>query len=263
VTVLAGMLATTVVSVVLLGSRLQLSTVLGDSPIVAGRFSGINNVTFSQVMVVTILLGVFLRAGRRDTGNLLAVLGLFAAVLLVLGAPMWGADVGGVLAGFSAFAVTFTLLAGWRVRVRDALVWIALTLLVLVGLGLVDLLRPSDERTHLARLFERIGDEGWNGLAVVVGRKLDANLNTLAHSVWRFLLVPLVVIGVLVVWRAPDRVRRVLARVPDLRAGLVGIATAAVLGYAVNDSGISVPAAMAAVLAAAMIHLLARVGPEP
>ncbi|MGH9040958.1 MAG: hypothetical protein ACRDZ3_12070, partial [Acidimicrobiia bacterium] len=41
------------------GSRLQLNTVFGDSPIVAGRFSGINNVTFAQLITATLVLCAF------------------------------------------------------------------------------------------------------------------------------------------------------------------------------------------------------------
>ena len=44
--------AVVTVSIVVLGSRLQLATVFGDSPIVAGRFTGINNVTFAYFFLV-------------------------------------------------------------------------------------------------------------------------------------------------------------------------------------------------------------------
>ena len=123
VIVLSFMVATIAISVVALDSRLQLSTVFGDSPVVAGRFSGVNNVTFSQLMIGALLLAVFV-AGLRPRVALAAVGALFIAVALVDGAPMWGADVGGVLAGIPAFALAFTLLAGWRVRVRTVFWWV-------------------------------------------------------------------------------------------------------------------------------------------
>ena len=44
------------VSIVGLGSRLQLATVFGDSPIVAGRFTGINNVTFAYYFLSATML---------------------------------------------------------------------------------------------------------------------------------------------------------------------------------------------------------------
>jgi len=87
VVVLSFMLATIAISVVVLDSRLQLSTVFGDSPVVAGRFSGVNNVTFSQLMVAALLLAVFVARLRPRIG-LAAVAALLVAVALVDGAPM-------------------------------------------------------------------------------------------------------------------------------------------------------------------------------
>ena len=66
------MVAVVVVSVVVLGSRLQLATVFGDSPIVAGRFTGINNVTFAFFFIsgaMLACLAVQRWPGRRRDGG--------------------------------------------------------------------------------------------------------------------------------------------------------------------------------------------------
>ena len=261
VLVLSFMVATIAISVVVLDSRLQLSTVFGDSPVVAGRFSGVNNVTFSQLMIGTLLLAVFV-AGLRPRVALTAVAALFVAVALVDGAPMWGADVGGVLAGIPAFALAFTLLAGWRVRFRTVFWWALGTIGVVVALGLLDLTRDASHRTHLGRLFERVGDQGSGGFTTVVNRKLDANLATLSHSVWRITIVPIVLLALYVAWRMPERLAALRARLPALAPCAVGIAAAAVLGYALNDSGIAVPGVMLSIFTPAMAFLLLRT-PEP
>ncbi|HTK15432.1 MAG TPA: hypothetical protein VL769_03490 [Acidimicrobiia bacterium] len=254
VPVLAFMIVTIAISVVALDSRLQLSTVFGDSPVVAGRFSGVNNVTFSQLMVGALLLAAFL-APRRTRAALAAVAALFVAVALVDGAPPWGADVGGVLAGLPAFGLTFTLLAGWRLRFRTVLLWGLGAIGAVVALGFLDLTRDPSQRTHLGRLFERIGS---GDFTTVINRKIDANLATLSNSLWRFTIVPIALLAVYAWRRAPDRFAAVQARLPALRACLIGIAAAAVLGYALNDSGIAVPGVMLSVLMPAMVFLLLR-----
>jgi hypothetical protein len=261
VIVLSFMVVTIAVSVVVLDSRLQLSTVFGDSPIVAGRFSGANNVTFAQLMIGALLLAMFVAQLRPRVG-LAAVGALFVAVALVDGAPMWGADVGGVLAGLPAFGLAFTLLAGWRVRMRTVLWWGLGTIVAVVALGLFDLTRDPSSRTHLGRLFERVGDEGSGGLTTVVNRKLDANLATLSHSVWRFTILPIALLSLYVAWQLPGRLTALRARLPALDACLVGIGAAAVLGYALNDSGIAVPGVMLSIFVPAMAFLLIRT-PEP
>jgi hypothetical protein len=218
----------------------------------------VNNVTFSQLMVGALLLAVFVAAALRPRLALAAVGALFVAVALVDGAPMWGADVGGVLAGIPAFALAFTLLAGWRVRVRTVFWWALGTIGVVVALGLLDLARDASHRTHLGRLFERIGDQGSGGFTTVVNRKLDANLATLSHSVWRFTIVPIVLLALYVAWRMPERLAALRERLPALIPCVIGIGAAAVLGYALNDSGIAVPGVMLSIFVPAMVFLLLR-----
>ena len=50
--------------------------------------------------------------------------------------------------------------------------------------------------------------------------------------------------------------------VPSWRAGCLGFAVLAVLGFALNDSGITVPGIMLVVFVAAWVHLVASVPPE-
>jgi hypothetical protein len=123
--------------------------------------------------------------------------------------------------------------------------------------GFLDLALPANP-THLGRLFERVGDEGWSSLATVLLRKADQNLSVLFSSVWLF-TVP-VVIGLVgwLLWQAPGRLRSLSERFPEARAALVGFAVVAALGFALNDSGIATPGVMLAVLVAVLIALLAE-----
>jgi len=168
-----------------------------------------------------------------------------------------------VLACVPAFGLAFTLLAGWRVRLRTVVLWVLGTIGTVVLLGLLDLTRSPSHRTHLGRLFERIGSQGSGGLTTVINRKLDANLATLSHSVWRLTIVPIGLLSLYVVWRTPERLEALRARLPALTACLIGIAVAAVLGYALNDSGIAVPGVMLSVWMPAMVFLLIRTPAPP
>ena len=171
---------------VVLGSRLQINSALGNSPIVGGRFTGFGNLAFavyaSSALVLAVLLAIR-TGGRRGAWLAAVVLGI---TILAGGAPFWGADVGGVLAMVPAFLVTVWLLMGWRVRFRTAVLVVAGTLIAIAGFALLDLSRSSDDRTHLGRLFETIGDDGWSGFSTVIERKLSANLASITGSVWAF-----------------------------------------------------------------------------
>ena len=143
------------------GSFLQMNTIFGYSPIVAGRFSGVGNIAFSVIAATTVItaaLVVHRWGSDRRTLTLVAL--LFAAVVVVDGMPQFGSDVGGVLALVPGFAIAWMLLAGIRPSVRT-LVLAAMGAVVALGVFLaVDLSRPPDARTHLGRLFEDVTARG-------------------------------------------------------------------------------------------------------
>lgn len=238
------------VSIVLLDSALQVSTIFGDSPIGAGRFSGVNNITFAQLVVAGIVLAALVvrvdRLGPQPSPHRARFLAglLLGGVLLVDGMPMWGADVGGVLAALPAFAVTWLAIAGRRPRWRALIVWSGVTVVVVGLLGLLDLTRASADRSHLGRLFERIADDGMRGLWLVVDRKMDQNLRTITGQPWTWLLILTAVALVYLLWRHREQLLGAFADEPELRGATRGMVVALVLGFALNDSGVAVPGMM-------------------
>ncbi len=133
---------------ILTGGHLQLDTIFGYSPIVAGRFAGFGNQAFSLISVSTLLVasGGWALWGRYRSSStrlrLPIVLFMFAFVVVVVGMPTLGSDVGGVLASVPAFAVCTLLLTGRRVRLRTAALIAGATVAVLVLFAALDLSRP-------------------------------------------------------------------------------------------------------------------------
>ena len=259
---LAVIVAVLVVDTVL-GAPLQFNSALGYSPKVAGRFTGLGNLGYAALTASALILAALLAnriGGRR---GLRVAVGLLAVVFVVDAAPQWGADVGGILSVLPAFVVMAYLLLGLRVRLRTVVIWLGATLLAVVGFGLLDLARPSDQRTHLGRLFERMGSDGWSGLQTVIERKANANLETIGNSVWLWVLPMVGAFVVYLVVRRRPLVHELFRRIPELRAAAVGFAILTVLGYALNDSGVAVPGMMIGIANAALVGLLVWVLREP
>ncbi len=191
-------------------------------------------------------------AARGSVSRLLVV------AIVVDGAPMFGSDVGGVLSMPPAFAVTAVLLLGWRFRWR-VVAWGALgTLVLLVVFTALDMTRPLSQRTHLGRLVENGEQSGFGAVWTVIHRKIDENTAVLFSSVWTIML-PLVLIALgYLIYRAPGRLRGIRERVPPLGAALAGVAIVAVLGFALNDSGIAIPGVMLGVLTPVLVVVTVR-----
>ena len=231
-----------------LGSGLQLNSLFGLSPLIAGRFYGFGNIAFAVFAMATLVTAAggavyLVRRGRpRAAGGLVVAVGAGAA--FVDGWPDFGADFGGMLALLPGVAVLAAGVAGIRITLARAAAVGATTLAVAGGIALLDWRRDAADRSHLGRFVQDVLDgEG----ADVIGRKLDANLGLLVDApVIVAAAVPLTALAVLALFR-PDLLRlhalaRAQAADPVLRPLLLACLCTALVGFAVNDSGVIVPA---------------------
>lgn len=243
----------------LLGASLQLNTVFGYSPTVGGRFAGMGNLAYGQFAGAAFLLCGLV--SQRLAGRSYATAAAFGVLVLAIvidGSPVWGSDVGGVLALVPAVGVTASKLLGQRIRWSTLAIWGAGSLLAIAGFAALDLARPAGERTHLGRLVESVTDQGWGSLATVMTRKLGANLTVIMSSVGTAMVPIGLGFVVYLLWRAPGRIRAIRDTIPE---SLGGLAVVGFLGFALNDSGIAVPGVMLGVVNASLVYLTVRTLP--
>ncbi len=240
------------------GAHLEWNTVFGYSATIGIRFVGQGNITFSQLTAAAVLFAGLLAWQVPTKRGVRVAVALLAVTVVVMGAPFWGNDFGGAVAVAPGFALLAWLLLGHELRWRT--VWVLVGVLVAAGLvvGAVDLLRPSDQRTHVGKFFEKAGTD-FGAATLVLRRKASENLSTLGHSLLLFCLVALVVLVAYLWWVRPRSLRTLFVRVPTAGATALALGIVALLGFALNDSGVTIPSMMAAVAEATVVVLLARV----
>ena len=254
VAVLVFVLAVPMIDVVT-GSHLSLSAAFGYSPTGNSRLYGISNYSFGMVAAASCLLAAFIACRWPSSRGRAAAIGLLGVVLVVIGVPVFGSDVGGIIAFTPTIGVFAALVTGYRLRVRTVVAGLVVTVLAVVAFGMLDLARPAGERAHLGRLFERVGNEGLGPLVSIVERKLLANLGVTTSSFW-VAVVPVAVAFLVFLARYPTRpLGRLYDELPALRAGVIASIVAAVLGSAVNDSGLTVGGVTLFVVVAALAWL--------
>ena len=154
------------------GAPLAFNNPLGMNAVVAGRFYGVSNTAFALAAgaLIVVIAGVWvaLGGGRRTALVVTSLLG--GAALLVDGAPQLGADVGGALTLVPTLAFLGAGLAGLRLSWRRWLAIGAVTVLVVGGFAVIDLIRPGGP-THLGRFARQVAD---GSAAGVLGRKAYA-----------------------------------------------------------------------------------------
>lgn len=240
---LAALLWVVLVVDVVTGGRLQINTPLGYTPTVAGRFQGYGNLSFGLVaaaaMVVAVLAAWAVPSRRTIVLGWAAWVG--AITLVADAAPRFGSDVGGTLAVLPAAVVLVSVLAGRRIGWRRATIAIVGAVVLVAALAAIDLARPAASRTHLGRFADDLlhGDGG-----LVIRRKMRGNLSILTASAWSVVLLVLLVAVAVLAWRRRAMLNDALRDRLTTRAFLAGFVTVAVLGFALNDSGIAIPGVM-------------------
>lgn len=260
---------------ILAGGSLQLSTVFGYSPIVAGRFSGYGNLAFALVSMAALVVvtGTWAGAGLRHEEDpsapraaprrwLVAAGVVLVVVVVADGHPALGSDVGGVLALVPAALVVLLLLAGARVRWAQAIAIAGAAVMALAVFAAIDLARPPGRQTHIGRFAAQVLDGG-AGVGTTLERKLGANLSLLSSSVWTFVIPVALAFLIFLVWRRQNVLLQLEASLPGFRALLVSGAVLAILGGGLNDSGVAVPAMMLGVVLPYVTVLAMALGTRP
>ena len=264
-TVVAGLTAAVLGGDLLTGSRLQLNSLMGYSPLVGGRYYGMGNIAFAVLATSTLLAAAGVAHwleplhGRRVAVTAVLAMTITAAVLDSWTA--WGSDFGGLIAFVPGLATTALLVAGRRVSFIRLQLLRATGMALVLGMAYVDHLRPPSRQTHMGRFWGQLV-EG-NALPW-----LERKFTAMAHTFGNPTLLPIIIVAVLfltLVLHRPGRagaggLQLAYERAPMLRAGLSGAFVTALVGGAVNDSGIAVPALTLAVavplaLAAAVLGL--------
>ncbi|QTE31218.1 hypothetical protein J4E96_00495 [Pengzhenrongella sicca] len=266
------------------GGRLQISALMGVQPLVGARFYGFNNQAFALFAAATLLLAVavansLVKRGRRARAvAVVAAIGIIATALD--GLPGLGSDFGGPPALVPGFAVLGLLAAGVRLTWWRVLAVLSAGAAVVISFAVLDWLRPVDSRTHLGRFVQTVLD---GGLVPVLTRKASQNVDILFGNPLTLLAIAGVALVVLVLGRplrtlasAPDGgpfgwlsagapLTQLGTDAPMLRPGLTALAITLGIGFALNDSGVVIPAVGIAVvvplLVAACAAWMLRVRP--
>ena len=236
------------------GARLQVASILGYSPHTSARYFGFGNTAYAVLAACALITAVLHVDRSPNRKEAVVAAALFLGVVVIAdGAPWLGSDVGGILSLVPVFGLTVLVLSGRRLSARTIGIALAGTIVVL-GLAVgADLLRPEASRTHIANfvLDSRDGDTFWTTLS----RKLSTNLRVFQQSYWTWAVPIIAVVAgyVLVVARGW---KQLLPTGSPLRAGVIAVLAAGVVGWVVNDSGIVVTA-LALVYLGPFVTLLA------
>lgn len=242
---LVSSLAVFVGVVLLFGGHLLANAVFGNSVLAAGRFYGIPNTGSALFFGACVLSVMALGELRHDQGLKTWMAAALFGALVLTGWPTFGADVGGLLTGVAAVGVILLVARGARVPWKVVALVVFAAVAVTMVVAYVDSLRSIDQQTHLGRFVDGLFS-GDGTATTTIRRKATQALASLSFSRFTY-VVPLAVAALGVLLRGPGGpLRAVLSRHRLFRAGMAGILVAGIMGFALNDSGVAVPALLLA-----------------
>jgi hypothetical protein len=247
--------AAVIVSDVLHGSPLMRKSALEMGLMMGSRFYGIGNEYMGALVGMTVIgLGAWLQMARRS-GKLVALVGAF--VVLVIGAPFWGANWGGSVTAATGM-VALWLLSTPRNTWRQVLGGATLLLLSVALPAALDMIAPPSERSHIGAAAGALLAGHAGGLADTVARKAGLALQVVKTVPWSLAGALLAAAVLWLQLRAGGPARRALGAQRALAAGIWAALIAGVVAMVVNDSGPG--AGFGAVLAAlgAVVFLAAQ-----
>ncbi|MCO7273853.1 hypothetical protein [Cellulosimicrobium cellulans] len=229
----------------LVGTPLNRASPLGSAPTFGARFYGFGNPTFSVYAVAALVLAAALaqwlvvRGRRYVAATVVGVIGVVTMVVDVW--PTLGADLGGGLVVVPAFAVLGLAASGARVTWRRFLLVAAAGVGLVAAVGVLDWLRPADERSHLGRFVGQVVDgSAWETLLRKAGYAARSVLGGV--PVWLTILV-LVATALVLFWPrryTPGWFTRTEAAWPLVRPTVLALWIVCVAGSLVNDFGVRI-----------------------
>ncbi len=245
-----------------LGAPLSLVSIFGYSPLQGARYYGIGNEMSGLLLGSALVAAALVLDTWRDARWAPAVRKwgwplLGVVVLGTAAAPTLGANVGPVAWMTVGFLAGWLILNGQRVWTwRNMLIVLALVAVILVGFGVVDVLRGPGSETHLGRLITDIWQSGLGGLWIIFARKAVTNVRVLGKTNWTWLAASVLLLLGYMRWRPRGEFAALLREYPAFSAAVAAALFAGVAGYFTEDSGIIIPALVLLPIGVAALYLM-------
>ena len=181
---------------------------------------------------------------------------MLVVTLLVMAAPPFGGDFGAAIAGAPGFGLFAWLLLGRTIRLRTVVILGG----VLVVAGPARRASPTSCARATSRPTSAASSTSWSTARPATrsspsgARSTPTSRRSAAPSCCGCCPSSRVLVWYL--WRVHGgRIRPLFRSVPVIRQTMLALAVVAVLGYALNDSGVAIPAVMALVFECALVFV--------
>ncbi len=236
-----------------IGGHLIRVSLLGYDPIIGARYYGIGNEYMGVVIGSTMVMAASFLEKRRI--NLWFVALLLALVLVVVGYPALGANVGGAITSFVAFSFFLMRLREIRIGLKHMILILAGLVTVVLCFAVQDMVFLKSH-SHLAAAVRDAADRGPLYLLTIINRKVSMNIKLLRYTIWTKVLLTVIFVTAVLFYRPVGIFKRIFKKYPYSVRAWSSIVVAAAAGMLVNDSGVVTSATGSIFFIASLLYML-------
>ncbi|MDR7855996.1 hypothetical protein [Tissierella sp.] len=211
----------------LLKGSISKYSVLSHDPIIGARYYGIGNEMVGILLGSVTLLSI--RISEKNNKSLLPLI-LFSISVIMVGHPLYGANVGGTMAFIMATIIYIFNFMDKEITIKRALYLLLCIIISISLLGYIDI-KFNENTTHLGNSILLIKNNGIEYLTNIVIRKVLMNIKLIGNSFWTYVLLFNMIFH-LIVFNALKEINK--KALIALIAGIAGI----IGGFLLNDSGL-------------------------
>ncbi len=242
----------------LVNGRAELNSFWGYSAVAGARFYGIGNEYMGFLLGAYIVTtAIILHCMKRKPVKLLWAVTLLITVVIIH--PNFGANIGGGVTALLGLGITTFLWQERPIKLKELILLSGALILILLAIGLWDLYFNKQLMTHFGQFIMFVRTGGVQVFLEMVQRKLQLNYDLMTSSPWTWALIGLLALGPLLYKTRSKVVAVLFADYPMLFKGWVGLSWTALIGIAVNDTGIVAAATMMIFGGALLLQLSATV----
>lgn len=225
------------------GSKQSLDSVFGYSSILGARFFGLGNEEMAIMLSVFLLsLALLLERSQKLSNKKNWVSIAVIIFFFLIGWPALGADFGGTVTSFIALSLFILSVLEVKISFRQIFLIGLIGLLLISSFIAYDLSRPPEKQTHLARTVSLVKEEGISSLLLTIERKAETNWRVFRYSPWSYFFLFIFVSLVVLFFRPVGWLKSFFVQKPFLKSAFYSSLWAGAIGFALNDSGIVIPA---------------------
>lgn len=238
---------------ILKGSQLIKLSYLGYDPVIGARYYGIGN-EFMGILISSSIVFITAVLDRFKINKAFAML-CFGCIIVIIGYPRLGANVGGTITATFAFMYVAMRLYRDKLRIKDLIFIIGSIFVVIAFIAFIDL-NLIKNNTHLANSLRQIGDNGLLVVYSIIHRKILMNIKLFSVTIWSKVLITTIIFLAILFYRPFGTCKKIFNKYSNFSKGLMGILVACIVGFLVNDSGVIAAATSIIFLGMSLMYLI-------